>query len=74
MRELSPQALGGAFVIDAHGWCTHFIRSPMGGTVTNVAFRPGTNRLVMTKSASGTVLEAELPGVGAALFGEGMTA
>lgn len=46
MRELSPQALGGSFVIDAHGWC----------------------------SASGTVLEAELPGVGAALFGEGMTA
>lgn len=57
-------SLGGAFVLDAHGWCTHFIRSPMGhagGTVTNIAFRPGTHRLVLTESASGTVLEAELP-------------
>lgn len=67
-------SLGGAFVIDAHGWCTHFVRSPLGGTVTNVAFRPGTNRLVMTESASGSVLEAELPGVGAALFGDGAKA
>ncbi|QET00655.1 SMP-30/gluconolactonase/LRE family protein [Cupriavidus pauculus] len=61
-------SLGGAFVLDAHGWCTHFIRSPIGGTVTNIAFRPGTNKLVLTESASGTVLEAELPAAGAPLF------
>ncbi|TWG81856.1 gluconolactonase [Cupriavidus gilardii J11] len=64
-------SLGGAFVVDAHGWCTHFVRSPMGGTVTNIAFRPGTNMVVMTESATGTVLEAELPGVGMGLFGQG---
>ena len=61
-------SLGGAFVLDAHGWCTHFIRSPLGGTVTNVAFRPGTRQLVLTESASGTVLEAELPAAGAPLY------
>jgi gluconolactonase len=61
-------SLGGAFVLDAMGQVTHFVRSPVGGTVTNVAFRPGTNRIVMTESASGCVLEAELPAPGAALF------
>ncbi|WP_423196062.1 MULTISPECIES: SMP-30/gluconolactonase/LRE family protein [unclassified Cupriavidus] len=61
-------SLGGAFVLDAHGWCTHFVRSPLGGTVTNVAFRPGTRQLVLTESASGTVLEAELPAAGAPLY------
>ena len=47
---------------------THFVRSPVGGTVTNTAFRPGTNRLVMTESAGGCALEAELPAEAAALF------
>ncbi|MEJ8857651.1 SMP-30/gluconolactonase/LRE family protein [Variovorax robiniae] len=54
-------SLGGAFVLNAMGEVTHFIRSPTGKTVTNVAFRPGTRELVMTESASGTVLSAGLP-------------
>lgn len=61
-------SLGGAFVIDARGEVTHFVRSPRGSTVTNVAYRPGTSTLVMTESETGTILEAELPGVGAPLF------
>jgi gluconolactonase len=61
-------SLGGAFVLDAHGGVTHFIKSPVGGTVTNLAYRPGTTRLVMTESKSGIVLEADLPGIGGALF------
>ncbi|CAG9178709.1 SMP-30/gluconolactonase/LRE family protein [Cupriavidus pampae] len=64
-------SLGGAFVLDAQGWCTHFVRSPIGlhgGTVTNIAFRPGTNQLVLTESGSGTVLVADLPAAGAQLF------
>lgn len=54
-------SLGGAFVLNARGEVTHFIRSPAGATVTNVALRPGTNRVVMTESSLGQVLEAELP-------------
>jgi gluconolactonase len=61
-------SLGGAFLLEATGDVTHFIRSPMGGTVTNIAYRPGTSRLVMTESRSGTVLEADLPAPGTALF------
>jgi gluconolactonase len=61
-------SLGGAFVLDAAGQVTHFVRSPVGATVTNVAFRPGTNRLVMTESASGSVLEAELSAQGMPLY------
>jgi len=36
--------------------------------VTNVAYRPGTAQLVMTESETGTILEADLPAAGAALF------
>jgi gluconolactonase len=61
-------SLGGAFVIDARGEVTHFVKSPEGSIVTNVAYRPGTSKLVMTESETGTILEAELPGVGAPLF------
>jgi len=61
-------SLGGAFVLNARGEVTHFVRSPTGQTVTNVAFRPGTRDLVMTESATGTVLAAELPTGGAPLF------
>jgi gluconolactonase len=61
-------SLGGAFVVEANGDVTYFVRSPMGGTVTNVAFRPGTSRLVMTESGSGTVLEADLPAPGVGLY------
>lgn len=61
-------SLGGAFVLNARGEVTHFVRSPAGSTVTNAAFRPGTRTLVMTESQSGSVLHAELPDSGAALF------
>jgi gluconolactonase len=61
-------SLGGAFVMNARGEVTHFIRSPEGSTVTNVAYRPGTSTVVLTESETGTILEADLPGPGAALF------
>ncbi|OZI16586.1 SMP-30/gluconolactonase/LRE family protein [Bordetella genomosp. 7] len=61
-------SLGGAFVLNPRGEVTHFVRSPAGGTVTNVAFRPGTSTLVMTESQTGTVLTATLPAAGAPLW------
>jgi gluconolactonase len=61
-------SLGGAFVLNARGEVTHFVRSPVGQTVTNIALRPGTRELVMTESATGTVLTAEMPVAGMALF------
>ena len=61
-------SLGGAFVLSPRGELTHFVKSPVGTTVTNVAFRPGTSTLVLTESSTGTVLEAELPVVGAPLY------
>lgn len=61
-------SLGGAFVLNPHGEITHFVRSPTGRTVTNVAFQPGTSTLVMTESQTGTVLRAELPAPGAPLW------
>ncbi len=61
-------SLGGAFVLNARGEVTHFVKSPAGSTVTNVAYRPGTSRLVMTESETGTILEADLPAQGLPLF------
>lgn len=61
-------SLGGAFVCNSRGEVTHFIKSPAGSTVTNVAFRPGTSQLVMTESETGAVLEADLPSPGAPLY------
>jgi gluconolactonase len=61
-------SLGGAFVLNARGEVTHFLKSPEGSTVTNVAFRPGTSTLVMTESETGAILEAELPAKGAPLY------
>ena len=61
-------SLGGAFVCNARGEVTHFIRSPAGSTVTNVAYRPGTSQLVITESETGAILEADLPAAGAPLF------
>ena len=61
-------SLGGAFVLNAMGEVTHFVKSPAGATVTNVAYRPGTSKLVMTESETGAILEADLPGAGAELF------
>jgi gluconolactonase len=61
-------SLGGAFVLNAMGEVTHFIKSAAGSTVTNVAYRPGTSKVVLTESETGSVLEADLPAPGAALF------
>jgi gluconolactonase len=61
-------SLGGAFVLNVRGEVTHFVKSPAGSTVTNVAFRPGTSRLVLTESETGSILEADLPSAGAQLF------
>jgi gluconolactonase len=58
----------GAFYLNSRGEITHFIKSPAGTTVTNVAYRPGTSKLVITESESGSILEADLPIAGATLF------
>jgi gluconolactonase len=55
-------------VLNAAGEVTHFVKSPGGSTVTNVAYRPGTSKLVMTESETGSVLEADLPAAGAPLY------
>ncbi|QNP58064.1 SMP-30/gluconolactonase/LRE family protein [Paenacidovorax monticola] len=60
-------SLGGAFVLNARGEVTHFVRSSLGHTITNVAYRPGTNELVLTDSQTGTVLVADMPAAGALL-------
>jgi len=54
-------SLGVAFVLNALGEVTHVVRSPCGRTVTNAALRPGTSTLVMTESATGSILVADLP-------------
>jgi gluconolactonase len=61
-------SLGGAFVLNAAGEVTHFIRSPAGSAVTNAAYRPGTSKLVLTESETGSILEVDMPAVGAALY------
>jgi gluconolactonase len=57
-------SLGGAFMLNNRGEVTHFVKSPVGSTVTNVAYRPGTSQLVMTESETGSILEAEMPAAG----------
>jgi gluconolactonase len=61
-------SLGGAFVLNPRGEVTHFVRSPAGPAVTNVAFRPGTSTLVLTESETGSILEADLPSAGLPLY------
>jgi gluconolactonase len=61
-------SLGGAFVVNARGEVTHFVKSAAGSTVTNVAFRPGTAALVATESETGSILEAHLPAAGMTLY------
>ena len=61
-------SLGGAFVLSPLGEVTHFVRGGAGTAVTNVAFEPGTNHLVMTESSSGSVLTAALPAAGHRLY------
>jgi gluconolactonase len=64
-------SMGGAFVVNPRGEVTHFVKSPAGSTVTNVAFRPGSSKLVMTESETGSVLEADLPAPGLPLYSHG---
>ncbi|MFX5793384.1 SMP-30/gluconolactonase/LRE family protein, partial [Acinetobacter baumannii] len=61
-------SLDAAFVLNSRGEITHVVKAPVDSTITNVAVRPGTNRLVLTASNSGVVLEAELPAPGARLY------
>ena len=61
-------SLGGAFVLNARGEITHFVKSPAGFATTNVAYRPGSNTLMITDSETGSVLQADMPALGAALF------
>jgi gluconolactonase len=61
-------SLGGAFLLNPRGEVTHFIKSPAGSAVTNLAYRPGTSTLVLTESETGTVLEADLTSPGQALY------
>ena len=61
-------SMGGAFVCNARGEVTHFVKSPAGSTVTNVAYRPGTSKIVMTESETGSILEADMPAPGAPLY------
>ena len=61
-------SLGTAFVLNARGEVTHLVRSLVGATVTNVAFKPGTQDVVMTESASGSILLATLPHAGQPLY------
>ncbi|HEY1392758.1 MAG TPA: SMP-30/gluconolactonase/LRE family protein, partial [Methylibium sp.] len=61
-------SLGGAFVLNPRGEVTHFVRSPTGQTITNVAYRPDVPELVMTDSEQGIVLTATMPSCGVALF------
>lgn len=67
-RLVVAHASLGAFVLNARGEVTHCIQTPGGHGVTNVAYRPGTNDLVMTESQTGTVLQARMPAPGLALF------
>lgn len=61
-------SLGGLFVLNPRGEVTHFVKSPAGFATTNVAYRPGTRSLVITDSETGSILEADMPAAGAALF------
>lgn len=55
-------SLGGVFVLNSRGEITHYLKSPIdGSTVTNIAVCPEGKRVVFTESASGSILQAELP-------------
>ena len=55
-------SLGGIFLLNMRGEITHYLKSPFANnTVTNVAVCPDGKRVVFTESASGSILQAELP-------------
>ena len=57
-------SLGAAFVLNPLGEITHMVRGNGGPAVTNAAFEPATNRIVLTESSTGSVLTATLPAAG----------
>jgi len=61
-------SLGAAFIMNPRGEVTHCVRSLCGDMVTNLAYIPDTNKLVMTEAESGTILMAELQAVGRPLY------
>jgi gluconolactonase len=61
-------SLGRAFFMNRRGEITHCVRSPCGNMVTNLAYKPGSNKLVMTEAESGSILIAEMPAVGRSLY------
>ena len=61
-------SLGCAFVLNADGEVTHIVRSGTGPAVTNVAFVPGSTRLVLIESTTGSVLAAPMPSMGHVLY------
>lgn len=61
-------SLGGAFVVEPTGEILHFVRSKAGRAVTNIAFQPGSRRMVMTDSETGSILVADMPSPGPTPF------
>ncbi|MEK9720097.1 MAG: SMP-30/gluconolactonase/LRE family protein [Quisquiliibacterium sp.] len=61
-------SLGGAFIVEPTGEINHFVRSSAGRAITNIAFEPGTRRMMMTDSETGSVLVAQMPSGGPTLF------
>jgi gluconolactonase len=58
----------GAWRFDHMGRPTHYIDPVVSPFVTNVAFKG--RRIFMTESQSGTILTAELPVAGKAMYGQ----
>lgn len=54
-------SLGAAFILAPQGHCTAVLESAAGPTVTNVAVTPDGKSVVLTESATGSVLIAGLP-------------
>lgn len=65
---MAHASLGGIFVLDRHGAVLCFIRNAQGGVVTNVAFEPGSKRLIATEAETGSILQATLDTHAGALF------
>jgi len=54
--------LSGLFILNERGVVTHFVHSPLANSsVTNVTCCPDGDRIVMTDSRNGCILEADLP-------------
>jgi gluconolactonase len=56
--HVAHASLASVFVHAPNGECTAIIRSPVGSTCTNLAFHPDGKRIMVTESATGTVLSA----------------